>query len=138
MLRLLYFSQTKQDVSEDQIQSILTVARKRNAELGVTGVLLQGGGMFMQVLEGPEQAVLKLYVKILDDSRHRDSRIVYITPVKDRLFANWTMGFLNDNPLDVVTMAQLRGERAESVQAEQFSELIRKFGAKLMEQGAKT
>ena len=137
MIRLLYFSQTKQDVSEDQVQNILTVARKRNAELNITGVLLRGGGMFLQVLEGPEQAVLKLYVKILDDSRHRDSRIVYITPVKDRLFGNWSMGFLNENPLDVVTMAQLRGERAESVQAEQFSELIRKFGAKLMEQGAK-
>ena len=137
MIRLLYFSQTKNDISEDQIQNILTVARKRNAELGVTGVLLRGGGMFMQVLEGPEQAVLKLYVKILDDARHRDSRIVYITPVKDRLFGNWSMGFLNDNPLDVVTMAQLRGERSETIPAEQFSELIRNFGAKLIEQNAK-
>ena len=138
MIRLLYLSQTRHDVSEDEIRSILLIARKRNAELGITGVLLHGGGMFLQVLEGPEQAVLKLYVGIIDDPRHRDCRIVYITPVKERLFGNWTMGFLNDNPLDVVSMAQLRGERSESVQAEQFSDLIRKFGSKLTEQGAKT
>ena len=137
MIRLLYFSQTKSDVTEDQIQQILLTARAKNAELNITGVLLHGGGMFLQVLEGPEQAVLKLYVKILDDSRHRDSRIVYITPTQDRMFANWSMGFLSDNPLDLVTMAQLRGERVESVQAEQFSDLIRKFGAKLMEKAAK-
>ena len=47
--------------------------------------------MYMQVLEGPERAVLGLYLKILDDRRHGGGQLIYITPTKERIFEAWSM-----------------------------------------------
>jgi len=59
MIRLLYSSQATQNITEQDIAEILEKSQKNNQEVGITGVLLYGGHLFMQVLEGPEQAVLK-------------------------------------------------------------------------------
>ena len=99
MIRLLYCSQAKSDFSEEVLKEILLISRKNNSAAGITGVLVHGGGMFMQVLEGPEQNVLRTYMKILDDKRHTDSRIIQISPMKERMFDNWTMGVIEAEPL---------------------------------------
>ena len=91
MIRLLYFSQSKDVISDEEIQSILQSSRHNNAGRGIIGVLIYGGGLFMQVLEGPQQAVLRLYVKILDDRRH-GSHIIHIIPTNKRIFEGWSMG----------------------------------------------
>ncbi len=83
--------------------------------------------MYMQVLEGPEQAVLRTYVKILGDKRHTDSRIIHITPAKDRLFKNWTMGVIEADPLTFEHIAKLRAHRLESVHSEAFTQVMREF-----------
>lgn len=64
MIRLLYSSQATQNITEQDIAEILEKSQKNNQEVGITGVLLYGGHLFMQVLEGPEQAVLKKYITI--------------------------------------------------------------------------
>ena len=68
MIRLLYISQATQAISDEQVRNILESSRRNNPALGITGVLIHGGGLFMQLLEGPEEGVLRLYVKILDDT----------------------------------------------------------------------
>ena len=60
MIRLLYISHATREISEAQIQDILQSSRRNNPALGITGVLVHGGGQFMQILEGPEHAVLRL------------------------------------------------------------------------------
>jgi hypothetical protein len=127
MIRLLYCSQAKSDFSEDILKEILLTSRKNNRAANITGVLVHGGGLFMQVLEGPEQVVLRTYMKILDDKRHTDSRIIHITPVKDRLFENWTMGVVEADPLTFEHVARLRANRLESVNADAFTQVIREF-----------
>lgn len=127
MIRLLYCSQVKSDFSEEILKEILLTSRENNRRNRITGVLVHGGGLFMQVLEGPEQNVLRTYMKILDDKRHTDSRIIHITPVKDRLFENWTMGVIEAEPLTFENMAKLRANRLESVHADVFSQVMREF-----------
>ncbi len=61
MIRLLYCSQAKPEFNTDTLEEILLTSRKNNSAAGITGVLVHGGGMFMQTLEGPEQAVLRTY-----------------------------------------------------------------------------
>ncbi len=134
MIRLLYCSQATPGVSDDQIQNILLVARRNNKALGITGVLVHGGGMFMQVLEGPEQAVLRLYVKILDVRRHRGSRIIYNTPAKEQVFKDWSMGVINSDPLEFDHIAEFRAHRLEAVSGKAFKDLMRMFTKKLVEQ----
>jgi hypothetical protein len=132
MIRLLYCSQAKSDFSEDVLEEILLKSRKNNRTANITGVLVHGGGLFMQVLEGPEQVVLRTYMKILDDKRHTDSRIIHITPVKERLFENWTMGVVEADPLTFEHVAKLRAKRLESVNADAFTQLIREFTGMLV------
>ena len=127
MIRLLYCSQAKSDFSEEILKEILLTSRENNRRNRITGVLVHGGGLFMQVLEGPEQNVLRTYMKILDDKRHTDSRIIHITPVKDRLFENWTMGVIEAEPLTFENVAKFRANRLESVHADVFSQVMREF-----------
>ncbi|WP_291750686.1 BLUF domain-containing protein, partial [Limnobacter sp. UBA3510] len=135
MIRLLYCSQARSDFSEEVLKEILLTSRKNNSAAGITGVLVHGGGMFMQVLEGPEQTVLRTYMKILDDKRHTDSRIIQISPIKERMFDNWTMGVIEAEPLTFEHVAKLRANRLETLNADAFTQVIREFNALLAYSG---
>ena len=127
MIRLLYMSQAAPRIAEEEVQSILESARRNNPAFGLTGVLVSGGGLFMQVLEGPEQAVLRQYVKILDDRRHSDCRILFISVAIDRIFEEWSMGAIDSDPFQFQHIAELRAHRQEAVQAKIFTDVMREF-----------
>lgn len=133
MIRLLYCSQAKADIQKSTLEDILRSARKHNAVNEVTGVLTHGGGVFMQVIEGPEQAVLRTYVRILDDKRHTDCRIIHISPIKERLFSSWYMGMVESDPLTFEHIALLRAHRLETVHAEEFQRVIHQFSGMLVD-----
>ena len=131
MIRLLYISQAASGITDEQVQDILRTAQRNNSAKRITGVLMYGGGLFMQVLEGPEQAVLRQYVKILDDPRHSDSRLIHITPTDEQIFKQWAMGVLKSDPLDFQRIGELRARRLETVQSQTFTNLMRDFVRKL-------
>lgn len=128
MLRLLYLSQAVTALHEEDIEAILKTARRNNPRLGITGVLIHGGGYFMQLLEGPEQAVLNLYVKIMDDRRHGNCQIIQISPMmSDRMFAQWAMGSIKSSPLEFDEIAELRKHRREVLGPQTYIEAMRVF-----------
>lgn len=128
MIRLLYFSQSKDVKSDEEVQSILQSSRRNNAALDITGVLVYGGGLFMQVLEGPQQAVLRLYVKILDDRRHSNIQIIHITITDKRIFEGWSMGCIKrSNSLEFEQILKLRNLRKEVIQAKVFTDVMHEF-----------
>ena len=131
MIRLLYMSNASPTVTGEQVQDILAWAREHNSANGITGVLIHGGGLFMQVLEGPEHAVLRQYVKILDDRRHHDVQILHISPTNFRIFENWSMGDLAANPLQFQHVAEFRALRLEVVEAKTFTNTMREFVRRL-------
>jgi hypothetical protein len=96
LVRLLYASRL--DTSKqgaDAIDSILAQSRSKNPDLGITGVLCHGGGVFMQVLEGGRVPVNALYNKIAGDKRHREVTLLHYQEIAERRFGNWTMGQVN-------------------------------------------
>lgn len=127
MIRLLYLSQATPGITEVQVQYILQAAQRNNPAFGLTGVLVHGGGLFMQVLEGPEQSVLRQYVKILDDRRHRDCQLLHISPANDRIFEKWSMGIINSDPMQFQHIAELRARRLEAIPAKTFTDAMREF-----------
>lgn len=128
MLRLLYLSQASSALTKDQVQKILESSRRNNLALGLTGVLIHGGGLFMQVLEGPEQAVLRMYLKILEDKRHINCKIIYITPIDKRIFEGWSMGAIDrDDVLGFDQIMELHHQRKEVVQAKVFTNAMHEF-----------
>ena len=97
MRRLVYTSHTPRPLSMQDRIDILRTAQARNQPLGITGVLLQSDNVFLQLLEGPREAVDTLYRGILRDPRHRDAiRLIdIVTSDQAPLLPGWRMGFFH-------------------------------------------
>ena len=73
------------------LSNILRIARRKNAELGITGVMSYRKGHYIQVLEGDDSAVDQLYSTIKLDSRHEQITLLFEFPITDRAFSGWSM-----------------------------------------------
>ena len=99
MLSLIYVSTLVKLLNDEELLDILKASRENNSSKDVTGLLLYKGGNFMQVLEGPDEAVEALYEKIKTDPRHKDVNVLSREQVSARQFPAWEMAFQNlDNP----------------------------------------
>jgi hypothetical protein len=92
---LLYASASALAPGEEQaeIERIVSVARVRNAGLGVTGTLVFTRTSFAQILEGPDEAVDGLMQRIARDRRHDQVTIVDTVTTDQRLFEDWTLSY---------------------------------------------
>jgi hypothetical protein len=93
MFSLVYISSAADPMSSADLADLLSRSQRHNASLGVTGMLLYKDGNVMQVLEGEESVVMKLYSKIKGDPRHRGVLTLLQGPVPERQFPDWSMGF---------------------------------------------
>lgn len=93
LAHLLYRSSGRLDHFERDCAAILHVARQRNASLDLTGFLHAEDGIFVQWLEGSEDAVETVSQSIMADSRHRDIAVFSRGPIDARQFPCWTMGY---------------------------------------------
>ena len=99
MLSLIYVSTSVKLLNDEELLDILKASRENNSSKDVTGLLLYKGGNFMQVLEGPDEAVEALYEKIKADPRHKDVNVLSREQISARQFPAWEMAFQNlDNP----------------------------------------
>lgn len=91
LIRLLYISRATGAITTTVTGSILELARVHNRVAGITGVLCQGQGLFIQILEGERSTVNRLYNTIIKDKRHQDVELVAIEEIQTRKFPNWSM-----------------------------------------------
>ena len=78
---VLYCSQATDEMSGAQLRRIVKTSRMNNTRREITGLLVYGGGMFMQWLEGPRYEVRKLVASIALDPRHEAT--VYLHKMVD-------------------------------------------------------
>jgi hypothetical protein len=71
--------------------SILLAARRNNRRDGVSGALLCRHDIYLQLIEGPGNAIDTLYARILRDDRHLDVRPLWSGAVAARMFPDWDM-----------------------------------------------
>lgn len=90
---IVYVSTAIANLSEAALLQLLRRARCANQRAGITGVLMYGGGRFMQVLEGCPAAVRRLYARIEADPRHSRLEKLADGPLPRREFAGWHMSF---------------------------------------------
>jgi len=84
---------------------ILETARRYNKAHNLTGVLCQGRGLYVQVLEGERSVINGLYRRIVADNRHDHTEIVHFGEIESRQFKEWSMALVHlsiDDPM--VTM----------------------------------
>ncbi len=92
MKRLRYVSRFRQDLTRSEVDALAEHAQQKNEPLGLTGILMTSGQLFFQVLEGPEEAVDKVFATISTDPRHRDVLVLDTElEVTSRLFPDWSM-----------------------------------------------
>jgi hypothetical protein len=72
---------------------LLHQARDYNLIDSITGLLLHDRGYFLQVIEGPEEALADLLERLRQDSRHRNFQVFEDSLSQSRLFPNWSMGW---------------------------------------------
>ncbi|HZS80863.1 MAG TPA: BLUF domain-containing protein [Herbaspirillum sp.] len=92
LVRLVYASRACKPISPALIDAILTTARCHNPANGITGVLCHGDDMFVQALEGGRDQVNRLYLRLLQDKRHKDVTLLCYQEIGVRQYASWTMG----------------------------------------------
>jgi len=90
---VVYSSTATEPFSDEALGDLLQQCRDANAERDITGMLLYRNGRFIQILEGPEQAVRETMGKIERDPRHDHLRVLIDEFIEERNFAEWTMGF---------------------------------------------
>jgi hypothetical protein len=92
LYNLVYCSRAAAGVDDTVVAAIIASAQRRNPRKGITGMLVFGGGMFFQWLEGPHTSIQELMERLRADARH--DGIVLLSEDEDRrerLFPNWDM-----------------------------------------------
>jgi hypothetical protein len=93
MYMVVYISSALELFPDQELEELLKKARSKNRSLNITGMLLYKGGNFMQLLEGPKEAVLPLVETIERDPRHHGFQRLLQQEKDEREFSEWQMGF---------------------------------------------
>ncbi|MCL9665400.1 BLUF domain-containing protein [Curtobacterium albidum] len=94
---LVYMSSATEPFDEADLEAVLDHARARNTADGLTGMLVHRGGRFMQLLEGPYDAVMATYGRIVADERHDEVRLLVEESIHTRRFPEWSMAYDRDS-----------------------------------------
>jgi len=110
-----YCSRSNPDLDGEAFRRIISVSRRNNAIHGLTGLLVFGGGLYFQWLEGPPKALQNLMAKICKDSRH-DSLVIlgrnFDEP--ERVFPQWDMEPVSPEQIHEVLVDAMGSIKTES------------------------
>jgi hypothetical protein len=101
LTHLIYTSAAASVFDPSDLKTILQVARSKNSQRSVTGMLLYTSGSFFQVLEGDEATLTELFAIISSDPRHTNVTKIIDEPIAQRAFGDWTMGFSEVDPSEL-------------------------------------
>jgi hypothetical protein len=106
MRTTVYTSTATRHLTDDDLAELLRQCVRNNDRAGLTGLLLHRDGRFMQVLEGPDDAVQDVFATIAADPRHGEVRLLLDEQIPARQFPAWSMGF---RTVDDATVRELHG-----------------------------
>lgn len=91
MHRLVYFSNVSLELNLFAIEAMVETASERNRPLHISGALHYNGLNFLQVLEGPQEALTPLYLRIRKDPRHSGVVRLADERISIRSYPDWGM-----------------------------------------------
>ncbi len=125
MHAIAYVSSASWNLLQEQLDRIVSEARRLNALNGITGVLLYCDGNFMQYLEGEEDAVIETFARIRASESHYQINELMNQPILEREFGDWAMNFLLPGPDQFVELVATRWKGA--AQSGPGATLLRSF-----------
>jgi hypothetical protein len=129
LYNLVYCSRATPDVNDASVDRILATARRMNPVYGITGLLVYGGGIFFQWLEGPRANVTELLARIQKDPRH--TALVLLSEseeVRERLFPDWGMELVSATDIRDVLM-DARDSSKDPRNADALDQLLARLAA---------
>ena len=124
LYHLGYVSTEAVKFSDEALIALLTEARNANTDRNVTGLLLYREGSFYQVLEGSESEVMATFHDIESDPRHKEVRLLFSGETESREFADWQMGFLNLDGIDMDTLSGFSDFMTRDAEPREFLESL--------------
>ena len=109
LFNLVYCSQVSAGVESADVDAIIATSQRRNALVGVTGILVFGSGVFFQWIEGPKAEVMRLVTRIETDRRH-EMMVVLSTDeeIRERIFPSWDMELVGTEDIQEVLQDALQ------------------------------
>lgn len=104
---MIYYSTASPDLSINDILNILENSKDFNSKNEITGCLLYHNNEFVQLIEGEEEAVKKLYAKIESDKRHSNLIVVIQDNIAGRSFKNWSMAYYKSTTAAAENLSEL-------------------------------
>jgi len=98
----LYVSKPVGPITTFVTSSILEVCSVNNRKAEITGVLCQGSGIYMQVIEGQRSVISALFSKIIADKRHNTVELLSVEEIQKRQYGQWSMALVQlsiDDPM---------------------------------------
>lgn len=127
--QVVYVSRRSPGVGDDEVvDEIALPSYRRNRAMGITGCLWFDNAHFVQFIEGPGEAVLSTYARILNDGRHTDIREIASRPVQTRAYGRFALQLVRDDTMDPVKqlIGLTFGDRwTARAEAELLAEILR-------------
>jgi len=102
LVRLLYVSKPVGPITTFVTTSILEASSRNNKKTDITGVLCQGSGLYLQVIEGQRSDISALLSQIMADTRHKNVVIISMEEIEQRRYGQWSMALVQlsmDDPM---------------------------------------
>ena len=117
--QVIYSSASSTPLQQEDLEDILTHARRKNARTGITGALAYVDGCFLQVLEGEAAAVQQLMARIATDLRHETVIVLQSGEIAAPAFPDWQMAYVSATAAQVAEWAGLsaKTELPETLEA---------------------
>ena len=121
---ILYCGHATDLMTVEELLQIVETSQQNNPRRGITGLLVYGGGMFLQWLEGPRPAVEALMATLSTDLRHETIvRLQVLDGLKERLYPSWVMRSVAPKEIREIMIDCLSRARSER-HAEMISLMI--------------
>lgn len=128
-IRLLYYSEATKEMSLGELKEILEKARLNNSERDICGMLCYDNQFFLQILEGNNEDVSELFIKIGQDVRHDRVAIMSVQQIERPAFDSWKMGYAGSSDLlhDLLRELELDSFEPDKLTAKQAAEILYKL-----------
>lgn len=122
-------SRLGRDDCEVQVQHIVNVSKRRNAKGGVSGALLFSWDHFVQLIEGPQDAVAQIRASIAHDTRHSQILTLAEGELLNRYFDGWALAYSGRSQFAGRAISKALAHFGESPQrgTDEFLRLLRGF-----------
>lgn len=94
MKAVSYSSFASPGLQPAELETLIAQSLANNARDGVTGVLMFNGAAFVQLVEGPEDAIDRLVQRIATDERNCQMEVRDERRLNARIFPDWTVGYV--------------------------------------------